>query len=327
MFRSCCRRPALGLVLALLAASLVSAEGQKDAGFQNIFDGQYGDFEVVLEMNNDFGPDSGLFLRSTETGKAYQAKGAAENPAVDALWAKIYDRPERLTSLQHPVVCLLDIQHRDIIRAHLEKLPKPENTGTRALRSRLKALSGLDCLVVHQSEVTGADLDRPMIKAILIGGRSKTAGRTKDEDFFPLIRTTKIPMIGICGGCQLIGSAFNSKTTSMRKLRPGEKDPYPKYHPGLFKEWGFLPVKVVKPDPLFVDLPETIVVREAHAYQMSVIPPEFELLASTAECRVEAVKHRQRLLYGVQFHPEVHDAEHRDGEVVLKNFFRLALAH
>jgi hypothetical protein len=34
---------------------------------------QYGDFEVVLEMKNDFGPDSGLFLRSTEEGKCYQA--------------------------------------------------------------------------------------------------------------------------------------------------------------------------------------------------------------------------------------------------------------
>jgi hypothetical protein len=38
-----------------------------------ITDKQYGDFEVVLEMNNDFGPDSGLFLRSTETGQTYQA--------------------------------------------------------------------------------------------------------------------------------------------------------------------------------------------------------------------------------------------------------------
>jgi hypothetical protein len=33
----------------------------------------YGEFEVTLEMNNDFGPDSGLFLRSTEDGKCYQA--------------------------------------------------------------------------------------------------------------------------------------------------------------------------------------------------------------------------------------------------------------
>jgi hypothetical protein len=34
---------------------------------------QYGDFEVVLEMNNDFGPDSGLFLRSNDKGQCYQA--------------------------------------------------------------------------------------------------------------------------------------------------------------------------------------------------------------------------------------------------------------
>lgn len=38
-----------------------------------ITDAQYGDFEISLEMNNDFGPDSGLFLRSTEDGKAWQA--------------------------------------------------------------------------------------------------------------------------------------------------------------------------------------------------------------------------------------------------------------
>jgi hypothetical protein len=38
-----------------------------------ITDKPYGDFEVALEMANDDGPDSGLFLRSTETGKCYQA--------------------------------------------------------------------------------------------------------------------------------------------------------------------------------------------------------------------------------------------------------------
>ncbi len=38
-----------------------------------ITDEPFGNFEVELEMNNDFGPDSGLFLRSTEDGKAWQA--------------------------------------------------------------------------------------------------------------------------------------------------------------------------------------------------------------------------------------------------------------
>lgn len=35
-------------------------------------DKNYGDFEVVVEMRNDYGPDSGLFLRSNEKGQAYQ---------------------------------------------------------------------------------------------------------------------------------------------------------------------------------------------------------------------------------------------------------------
>jgi hypothetical protein len=38
-----------------------------------ITDAQYGNYEVVLEMKNDFGPDSGLFLRSNDKGQAYQA--------------------------------------------------------------------------------------------------------------------------------------------------------------------------------------------------------------------------------------------------------------
>jgi Domain of Unknown Function (DUF1080) len=38
-----------------------------------ITDEKFTNFEVVIEMRNDFGPDSGLFLRSTEDGKAYQA--------------------------------------------------------------------------------------------------------------------------------------------------------------------------------------------------------------------------------------------------------------
>ena len=52
---------------------IVGSQDRPGNGGILITDAQYGDFEVVLEMNNDFGPDSGLFLRSTEQGKAYQA--------------------------------------------------------------------------------------------------------------------------------------------------------------------------------------------------------------------------------------------------------------
>ena len=38
-----------------------------------ITDKKYKNFEISLEMANDFGPDSGLFLRSNEKGQCYQA--------------------------------------------------------------------------------------------------------------------------------------------------------------------------------------------------------------------------------------------------------------
>jgi endoglucanase len=53
--------------------AIVGSQDRPGNGGILITDARYGNFEVVLEMNNDFGPDSGLFLRSTEEGKAYQA--------------------------------------------------------------------------------------------------------------------------------------------------------------------------------------------------------------------------------------------------------------
>jgi hypothetical protein len=53
--------------------AIVGSQDRPGNGGIIITDAQYGNFEVILEMNNDFGPDSGLFLRSTERGKAYQA--------------------------------------------------------------------------------------------------------------------------------------------------------------------------------------------------------------------------------------------------------------
>jgi len=265
-------------------------------------------------------------LKPTATTKKAVSPPARDQAAVDAIWKQIYDRPQRLATLTKPVVCLVDIQHADVIRRQLQTLRNPrEEARPAVLRARLKTLSGLDCLVVHQSEICAAELDRPLVKAILFGGRSKMASRTKDEEFYPLIRNTQIPLIGLCGGCQLIGSAFGVKTVALRKLRAGEADPNPKYHPGQFKEWGFLPVQVGQADPLFAGLPREIVVREMHAFQMSAPPMDFELLASTDECRVQAVKHRTRIVYGTQFHPEAYDAEHPHGEKILENFFRIAL--
>jgi len=53
--------------------ALVGSQDKPGNGGIAITDKEYGNFEVALEMKNDFGPDSGLFLRSNEKGQAYQA--------------------------------------------------------------------------------------------------------------------------------------------------------------------------------------------------------------------------------------------------------------
>jgi hypothetical protein len=52
---------------------IVGSQDEPGNGGLIITDKHYRDFEVVLEMKNDFGPDSGLFMRSSEKGEAYQA--------------------------------------------------------------------------------------------------------------------------------------------------------------------------------------------------------------------------------------------------------------
>ena len=51
---------------------LTATQDKKDNGGILLTDKKYKDFEVYLEMNPDYGCDSGLFLRSTEKGEAYQ---------------------------------------------------------------------------------------------------------------------------------------------------------------------------------------------------------------------------------------------------------------
>jgi GMP synthase-like glutamine amidotransferase len=244
---------------------------------------------------------------------------AADKPGIE----RVFDPPAALAALKQPAICILDIQHPDLILKQVADKPVQQYGGRRT-QSRVKEITGRPCLLVHFTEVNPEELDQPNVKAILITGRSKEVSKELDRRFYPLIRTTRIPIFGFCGGMQLISEAYSVKVKPMRKLREGEKDPNPKYRPGLFKEWGFLPVKVTQRDPLFAGLPQEILVREAHAEHALETPPGFLLLASTAECRVQAIKHNERPVYGTQFHPEAYDDAHLHGKVILQNFFRIA---
>lgn len=237
----------------------------------------------------------------------------------------VYDSLAAETTNSAPAVCLVDMRHPDTVR---EAAKKPASTNSLPyllrMRSRHAELSGIRCLVVHYSQLKAEDLPQTNIKALLINALDKELGRDYREQMLRVIRETRLPVFGFCGGHQLIAEAFGGQIAYMRKLKPGETDPRPTYQPGQFKEWGFMPVQITQRDPLFEGLPDRPIVREMHAWHITKLPAEFTVLAANSECPIEAIKHKQRLMYGTQFHPEQYDDQHRDGRVMLRNFYKLA---
>lgn len=215
-----------------------------------------------------------------------------------------------------------------IIMEHPNAVKTQQKTFNRN-KMRFEELSGLPCLVIHFTQIKSATLREYNIQAILISGISAASSRYKYnqtwfKEFFAFLREENVPTIGFCAGHQIIAQAYGGKIGSMRRLQLGEKDPNPNYHPGLYKEWGFKRVRIMKQDPLFDRLGNEIVVAEYHYNEVKRVPNKFDVLATTNECQIQAMKYKEKILYGTQFHPEAYDEKHTDGRIILENFFQIA---
>lgn len=153
------------------------------------------------------------------------------------------------------------------------------------------------------------------------------------DSFTPLaemVYHSEVPLLGICGSHQFMGYVFqaggvsNLKTEPIRPLKDREADHSFPYPLGYYTQRGYYPVDIVRSDPIFENLPQTIMVAQEHYAELKRLPPEFELLATSTESRIQAMCHRSRPLYGVQFHPERYTERYPAGQTILNNFLRLA---
>jgi GMP synthase-like glutamine amidotransferase len=191
----------------------------------------------------------------------------------------------------------------------------------------LRDLSGSGCMSQSFIWLDGTHLEDLPLLAIVISGNTTDWEHYKPSQLkqpFEAIRNARVPVLGLCGGHQLVGKAFGGVVAPMRKLREDEADPYPQYRPGFFKEKGYTEVGVDVESPLFGGLGDKVVVSESHYCEIKRVPKTLEVIASNPDCRVQAVAHRDVPVYGVQFHPETFDEEHPDGKRILENFFDLA---
>lgn len=194
-----------------------------------------------------------------------------------------------------------------------------------AARLHLEMLGGDACMAIHYSQVSMEIVERLQPWAIIHSGGSSDV-QDMPPEYWRIIRDFAGPQLGLCAGHQFIAHAFGSRLQRMRPLHEDEPDPAGvlSTRPGQFKEWGVYPVTILKPDPLFAGCPPVIRVQEYHFWEVAELAPELELLASSASCAVQAFRHRQRPVYGTQFHPEITSDTYPDGTRVLQNFFALA---
>ena len=102
----------------------------------------------------------------------------------------------------------------------------------------------------------------------------------------PWIKNHEKPVLGICHGHQLFGVLYGSPL-----LRDEEG------------EDGAYTVDIEKESALFAGYKNKIKVEQHHNYSI-MLSEEFELLASSPRCLVQAMKHKVKQIYGVQFHAE-----------------------
>ncbi len=223
------------------------------------------------------------------------------------------------------MIWYVDIEHEEAL-ADPDRAPEFERI--RNQRARISGTAaGVTCEPILYQEVSRELAEAQNVKALVISGNTTDWAEYDFETFDPLfglIRSGDFPTIGLCGGHQLLALCFDGTCGAIRELRPGEEDINPDFVPGWYKEIGYTPVQVVKEDPIFRDLGREPIFFEYHYWEIKELPDAFEILARTEEVEVQAMRHREHLIYGTQFHPEVNSAEHRDGYTLLRNFFHLA---
>ena len=219
-------------------------------------------------------------------------------------------------------VLYVDLEHERVVAD--PELGPAHRARFEEARGRLADAAGVACERVRAGDVRpGLIAERAPTAIVLSGCTTDWA----DYDLgawgglLDVIRRAETPMLGICGGHQLIGYAHGAAWGPLGPLGESEPDPDPRFAPGQRKQRGFLPVAVDTGSPLFEGLGPTETVFQSHYWQLLETPAGFATRASSAWSPIQAIERLDRPVFGIQFHAERFDAAHPAGARVLRRFF------
>ena len=166
---------------------------------------------------------------------------------------------------------------------------------------------GAEVSVWRNDEITVADAIASKPDAIVLSPGPCTpneAGVCLD-----LVRSASetTPMLGVCLGHQAIGQAFGADIVRAPAPMHGKVSRISHHAGGLFRGLNG-PFQATRYHSLIIE--------------RSSAPSELEISAESDDGLIMSVEHRDRPVFGVQFHPESIASEH--GRQILRNFLDLA---
>lgn len=162
--------------------------------------------------------------------------------------------------------------------------------------------------VIHYRDATMRRVMRYDPACVLISGQTAAWTDYTGEDLenvFDFILNADIPVLGICGGHQLIAQAYGFVVAPMGVT-----------------EKGYIDVHLAdgeEESPILKGLPDTIRVYSWHSEEIKELPPGMTLLGSSEICEIQAFQHNKKPVYGVQFHPE-YTGRYPYGFLIMQNF-------
>jgi len=114
----------------------------------------------------------------------------------------------------------------------------------------------------------------------------------------------EVPILGICAGHQFMARHFGGEAA-----------------PATTPEFGAVDMEILEEGDILREVPKRSTVWESHHDEVTVVPDTFRVLARSATCPVQVMRHADRPLFGMQFHPEVEHTE--AGVTMFRNFVRI----
>jgi len=150
-------------------------------------------------------------------------------------------------------------------------------------------------------DISLEELNKKGVKGIIFSGGPSSVFDKGAPTCDKKILDSKIPILGICYGIQLVAKELGGEVKQ-----------------AALREYGKTLVAIDDNTDLFAGLGEEIDCWMSHGDSVVKLPPGFKVLAHTKNTRNAAIGNKEKRIYGVQFHPEVvHTPRGLD---IIKNF-------